>query len=132
MKNPLLACFLCLGLTTPLIGQSIAPASANSLSSQVAMAVNAAPSGPYSDSDWEVYVNYAGGTYNYYGTNRNDGSNISLSGAVVSGTKSRRIYTWNNSGTKYRVTRQAKDPNTIRLQVINSKGKVMLNRLLYY
>ncbi|MDD1428978.1 hypothetical protein MEO94_32035, partial [Dolichospermum sp. ST_sed9] len=69
-------------------------------------------------------------SYSYYGENRKSNSNINLSGAVASGNKQRQVYTWNNNGMKYQVIWKPSDPNFIRVQVANPKGKVILNRLL--
>lgn len=115
----------------PLVAQATTPEAVYSRSHQVAIAGADLPSdGFYTDRDWSVALSYSDGVYKYYGTKNRDQSHISLSGAVVSGTKSRRIYTWNNNGTKYRVTRQTSDNSNIRLQVVSPKGVVVLNRLL--
>ena len=131
LKHSILTCLLCLGSAMPLMAQAATPGALYGRSHQMAIASADLPTdGTYADRDWSVALIYTGGTYKYYGSNNCDQSQISLSGAVVSGTKSRRIYTWNNNGTKYRVTRQANDNSTIRLQVVSPKGVVILNRLL--
>lgn len=89
------------------------------------------PRGSFADKDWKVFLSYNNNVYYYYGENRrNPESYISLSGAVTSGTNSRQIYTWNNNGMRYRVTWRPSDPNFMRLEVINPRGKVILNRIL--
>jgi hypothetical protein len=131
MKLSLLAC-ICLGLATPVIASSIAPAAANPPISSSQIAIDKYPDGTYIDRDWSVYLYREGGTYRYRGTNNLTQAKIEFSGANVSGTKSRRIYTWNNAGTRYRVTWKVSDPDTIRLQVIAPNGKEQLNRLLSF
>jgi hypothetical protein len=115
------------------MAQSIPPGLANSRSNQVAIAGADLPiEGLYTDRDWSVGLRYSDGTYKYYGTNNHDESHIELSGAVVSGTKRRRIYTWNNSGTRYRVIRQTNDHQGIRLQPTSSRldrKKVILDKV---
>ncbi len=131
MKLSLLTCTLYLSLATPVIASSTAPAAANPPSlSQIA--IDKYPDGMYVDRDWSVYLYREGGTYRYRGTNNLTQAKIEFSGANVSGTKSRRIYTWNNAGTRYRVTWKVSDPDTIRLQVIAPNGKEQLNRLLSF
>ncbi len=132
MKLPLLACTLCLGLVTPVIVGSIVPAAANIPISSSHIAIDKYPEGTYIDRDWSVYLYRSGGTYHYRGTNNLTKATIELAGASLSGTKSRRIYTWNNSGTRYRVTWKVSDPDTIRLQVITPNGKEQLNRVLIF
>ncbi|MBD2145350.1 hypothetical protein [Sphaerospermopsis sp. FACHB-1194] len=89
------------------------------------------PKGNFADKDWEVSLSFDNNVYYYYGKNRrNRNSYISLSGAVTSGTNDRQVYTWNNNGMKYRVTWRPSDPNFIRLQVINPRSQVILNRVL--
>lgn len=124
MKLSTLVCVAWIGIATPAIALSIAPMSAISQQMQQ-------PQGFFSDRDWSVSMDLKGGSYNYHGQNHRTGSKLDLAGASVSGTKSRRVYTWNNSGTRYRVTWQPTDPDTIRLQVIAPNGKEQLNRLLY-
>jgi hypothetical protein len=113
-----------LGISTPAIIDMAIP--------NQAMAVQKFdyPPGEFSDKDWKVTLNFANNSYSYYGENRNNNSNISLSGAVASGNKQRQVYTWNNNGTKYQVVWKPNDPNYIRVQVIGPKGKVILNRVL--
>ncbi|MFM7406978.1 MAG: hypothetical protein ACKO3K_10030 [Cuspidothrix sp.] len=88
------------------------------------------PSGAFSDKDWTVSLSFDNNVYYYYGKYRNSKSDINLSGAVASGTKQRQVYTWNNNGMKYQVTWKPSDPDFIRVQVIEPKGKVILNRVL--
>jgi hypothetical protein len=113
-----------LGISTPAIIDIAIPHSA--------MAVQKFnyPAGEFSDKDWTVTLAFSNNSYSYYGENRKSNSNINLSGAVASGNKQRQVYTWNNNGMKYQVIWKPSDPNFIRVQVANPKGKVILNRLL--
>jgi hypothetical protein len=122
MKLSNLACALFFGIAAPTISFTTIPSSV--------MAAPKNPDGFYMDRDWGVSLEFKGGTYHYRGTNNHTGKALELAGASVSNTPTRRIYTWNNGGTRYRVTWQPKDPDVIRLQVIESNGKERLNRLL--
>jgi hypothetical protein len=53
-----------------------------------------------------------------------------ISDRTVSRDRQRKFYTWNNGGTRYRVTWNPQDPNYIRVQVKTPNGKEILNRLL--
>jgi hypothetical protein len=116
------AALLFFGLATPLFFQAITPmavlASANN------------PDGTFVDKEWTILVYRQGDTYRYRGYNNRTEKSIELSGAMIAGDRQRRVYTWNNQGTRYQVTWQRRDPNYIRVQVITSNGKEVLNRLL--
>lgn len=115
------AALLMFGLATPLLTQAIAP--------MVAVASTNNPDGAFGDREWRISVYYRDNTYTYSGYNYRTDKSISLSGATVSGDRNRRIYTWNNSGTRYQVTWQRRDPDFIRVRVITPSGKEVLNRL---
>ena len=122
MKLATRACAIWIGIAMPTIAFTTAPSSV--------MAEPKYPSGFYLDRDWGVALEFKSGTYHYRGTNNRTGKSLALAGASVSGTKNRRIYTWNNAGIRYRVTWQPSDPGVIRIQVINPNGQEQLNRLL--
>lgn len=89
------------------------------------------PKGTFTDKDWRVTLSFDNNVYYYYGENRRKpNSYINLSGAVASGNNNRQVYTWNNNGMRYRVSWRPSDPSFIRVQVINPKGKEVLNRVL--
>ncbi len=113
---------LILGLAAPAIDGAIAP--------QIVLA-QSLPTGAFSDGEWTVRIAYQGNALTYNGRNENDGSSIFLSGATAGGNPSRRTYTWNNGGHRYRVTWQPADPDTIRVEVFAPNGRNILNRLLY-
>jgi hypothetical protein len=115
------AALLIFGVATPLLTQAITPMAA------VARANN--PDGAFGDREWTISVYYQNNTYTYNGYNLQTDKSISLSGATVSGDSNRKIYTWNNGGTRYQVTWQRRDPNFIRVRVITPSGKEVLNRL---
>jgi hypothetical protein len=122
MKSlPLTAALFVLGLTTPLLMQATTPL--------VATARVIGPDGDFFDREWNISVYYQNNSYHYTGYNRRTGRSIELSGAVVSGDRQRKVYTWNNDGTWYQVIWQPQDPNYIRVRVIAS-GREVLNRLL--
>jgi hypothetical protein len=113
-----------LGISTPAIMDIAIPNSA--------MAVQKFnyPNNTFSDQEWTVILKFTNNSYHYNGKHIPKGSSINLSGATASGTHERQVYTWNNNGTKYQVTWKPNDPNYIRVQVIDTKGKIILNRLL--
>ncbi len=123
MKLGTLACAILIGISTPGIAFTMTPKSV--------MAAPKQPTGFYLDRDWGVLLEFKDGSYHYQGTNNQTGKGLKLAGASVSGNKNRRIYTWNNAGTRYRITWQPSDPDVIRLQVISPNGKEQLNRLLH-
>jgi hypothetical protein len=117
-----LASALMFGLATPLLTQALAPV--------VAVAGANRPEGSFSDGEWRVNLIRENNSYRYQGINIDTGTSIELAGAKVSGNSSRRIYTWNNEGTKYQVVWQSKDPNYVRVKVVGNSGRTILNRLL--
>lgn len=123
MKLSSLVCAVWIGVTTPTI------ATLTTLTAS-AIAAPEMPQGLFMDRDWGVNLEFKAGTYHYRGTNHRTGKTLELAGASVSGTNTRRIYTWNNAGTRYRVIWQPKDRDYIRLQVIDPNGTERLNRLL--
>jgi hypothetical protein len=118
------AALLIFGLATPLLTQAFMPMVA------VAQANNL--EGSFSDREWDVHVYYRNNSYRYRGQQRGSNRSIELSGATVSKEKdgSRKIYTWNNNGTRYQVVWQHQDPDYIRVRVTTPRGKEVLNRLL--
>jgi hypothetical protein len=117
-----IAALFIFGFATPLLTQAIMP--------MVAVAKESSPNGSFVDSSWTVSVFYRNNTYQYTGYDHRTQKSINLSGATISGDSQRKIYTWNNSGTRYQVTWQRRDPDYIRIQVITPSGKEVLNRLL--
>jgi hypothetical protein len=85
--------------------------------------------GTFVSGEWIVDVSYNNNTYSYSGRNTS-GSSISLSGATVRRDGEKRIYTWNNGGTRYQVVWQSKDPDFIRVRVTTPQGREVLNRLM--
>lgn len=123
MKLSTLVYAICLGVATPVISTlTTVPASV--------MAAPQHPQGFYSDRDWSIHLEFKGGTYHYRGTHNRTGKTLELAGASIGGTRTRQVYTWNNAGTRYRVTWQPSDSGVIRLQVITPNGAEQLNRLL--
>jgi hypothetical protein len=122
MKLLNLAGAIIFGLATPLLTQTLAPT--------VAVAASNRPEGTFRDAEWQVSLSRQNNSYHYRGVNIETNTSIELAGAKVSGTSQRRIYTWNNEGTKYQVVWQARDPNFVRVKVVSSRGRTILNRLL--
>lgn len=116
------AVLLLFGLATPLVTQAVIP--------MVAVAKANSPDGSFVDREWTISIYYQNNTYQYSGYNHQTEKSISLAGATVSGDSNRKIYTWNNGGTRYQVTWQRRDPDFIRVRVITPNGKEVLNRLL--
>jgi hypothetical protein len=122
MKLFNLAAAVVLGLGIPLLTQVITPT--------IAVARIDRPDGNFEDKDWNVGLSYQNNSYRYRGLNLKSQTSLELSGATISSTNQRKTYTWNNGSTRYQVVWQAQDPDYIRVQVIESNGNVMLNRLL--
>jgi hypothetical protein len=122
MKLLNLAGAIIFGLATPLLTQTIAPT--------VAVASSNRPEGSFGDAEWQVSLSRQNNSYHYRGVNIETGTSIELAGAKVSGNTQRRTYTWNNEGTKYQVIWQAQDPDYVRVKVVSSRNRTILNRLL--
>jgi hypothetical protein len=86
--------------------------------------------GIFADDQWSVSVMFEQNAYQYYAVNLKSRSEIKLSGAIVSGTRDRRTYSWNNGGTRYQAIWQQRDPEFLRVRVFSPQGKEILNRLL--
>jgi hypothetical protein len=130
MKTSSLVCVLCLTLSTPAFATGRISLPAQISASETTIALSDYPDGFFEDDEWSVGIERLNNVYNYQGMNRKTGAKIRLSNGIVSGTKSRRIYTWNSKGTKYRITWQPDDSAFIRLQAFDGGGQEMLNRLL--
>ncbi|HLP90450.1 MAG TPA: hypothetical protein VK184_17925 [Nostocaceae cyanobacterium] len=91
------------------------------------------PEGQFVDKDWRISLTVVDNDYTFYAQSRHVGDNrfddLSLTGAIASGTKQRQIYTWNNNGTKYIVSWRPSDPRFIRVRVIRPNGRVIINKL---
>jgi hypothetical protein len=112
-----------------LLGLS-APAIADITLDRTAIAQSSMPYGTFEDDTWAVSVNYQNNSFSYYGENKRTGDNIYLSGATVSGNGQRRIYTWQNGNYRYQVAWRPSDPDYMRVQVFDGRGRQILNRLL--
>jgi hypothetical protein len=85
----------------------------------------------FTDGEWLVAIGKNGDDFRYYGVNLKTRDSITLGGAIVSANSQRQIYDWNNGDTRYRITSRSSDPQSIRLQVFEGKGKELLNRILH-
>jgi hypothetical protein len=89
------------------------------------------PDGTFGDQEWSIALIYSDNAYTYSGTNEHTGNNIYIdSEPKLSGNRQRQMYTWKSGKHRYQVTWRPRDPNFIRVQVINPNGKEILNRLL--
>lgn len=113
---------LIFGLATPLVATAMTP--------MVAVAKTSSLSGTFGDRQWTISIYRQNNVYRYQGYNIQTKKSIDLSGAILSGDQHRKMYTWNNQGTKYQVTWQTKDPDYIRIRVIGPNGKEIFNRLI--
>lgn len=117
-----IAAILIFGLATPVLTQAMNP--------MVAVASDNHPNGSFTDGKWDIEVYYQNGTHQYRSRLRGKDKSIQLSGADVSRDGQRKVYTWNNNGTRYQVVWKSQDPNFIRVRVTNPSGKEVLNRLM--
>jgi hypothetical protein len=107
-----------------------APAIADVAINAPALAQARTPIGMFQDNEWAITIGYSNNAFNYYARNLRTGSSLRLRGAKVGGDNQRRVYTWSNGAHQYQVAWRPSDPNFIRLQVVDPKGKLALNRLL--
>ncbi|HBB32879.1 MAG TPA: hypothetical protein DDZ80_22390 [Cyanobacteria bacterium UBA8803] len=107
-----------------------APAIADVALNTHTIAQPSAPLGTFTDSQWLVTIEYYDNALSYYGENLITGDNLTLRGATIGGNRQRRIYTWNNSGYRYQVSWRPSQPEVIRVQVFDTRGKEILNHLL--
>jgi hypothetical protein len=117
-----IAALLTFGLATPLLTQAMTP--------MVAVAGETNLNGAFADGQWDISVYYQNSSYHYRSQLRGTNKSIQLSGATVLRDGQRRIYTWNNGGTRYQVVWKPQDPNYIRVRVTTPRGQEVLNRLL--
>jgi hypothetical protein len=131
LKKILLASIaICTTLTVAAFSMPTMPVSAQSVQSP--KIATATLEGFYVGLGWSVNLYRSKGKYNYQGTNLKTGSELELSGATVTRSKGQHIYTWNNEGTKYRVIWKTNDSSHIRLQVIDTNRRVILDRSLQW
>jgi hypothetical protein len=130
MKTSSLVCVLCLTLTTPSFAKGRISVPAQISAPATIIAVSDYPNAFFEDEEWSVGIDRVNDVYQYQGTNKKTGAEMRLSDGIVSGSTNRRIYTWNNKGTKYRITWQPADRAFIRVQAFDGRGKELLNRLL--
>jgi len=107
-----------------------APAVANIALTPPAIAQASLPVGTFEDRTWAITIDYYNNSLTYYGRNKRTGDYLELRGARVSGNSQRRLYTWSNGGHRYQVAWRPSDPDFIRVQVFDPRGREMLNRLL--
>ncbi len=112
-----------LGLSTPIFATSFHPTPVMAEQAQKL-------DGIFTDDQWSISVMYERNAYQYYAVNLKNRNEIKLSGAIVSGTRDRRTYNWNNGGTRYQAIWQQRDPKFLRVRVFSPQGKEILNRLL--
>lgn len=122
-----IAISLALGLSLPIVTDI-------SIQSQT-VANLAFPEGEFVDvygqpRNWHLTLWQAQGQYYYKSLNLKTDKKLCLIGAKASGTKARPVFTWTNNKYKYRVSWQIVQPELIRLEVIDSSGKLILNQLL--
>jgi hypothetical protein len=117
-----IALAIILGLSTPTLVSSLHPTPV--------MAQEQKLNGVFGDNKWTVNIFYEQNAYRYKANSIGDKTGIDLSGATISGTRDRRIYTWNNGGTRYQAVWQQKDPDFIRVRVLSPRGNEIFNRVL--
>jgi hypothetical protein len=130
MKTSSPVCVLCLTLATPAFATGRIWLPAQISAPETIVALSDYPDGFFEDREWSVGIERVNNIYKYHGINNKTGANMKLSDGIVSGTKSRRIYTWQSKGNKYRITWKPDDSAFIRLQVFDGGGQELLNRLL--
>lgn len=128
---------LCLAAATVSIGTlnagianaAMLPVSANNSPTPISIASVSYLEGFFVNSDFSVDLYREGGKYYYLGTKLQNNANLKLANPTISRTKNLHVYTWNNQGTKYRISWNTNDPSKIRLQVID-RSRMILDRSL--
>jgi hypothetical protein len=126
MKFYAFATAVLVGLTAPCLTYLASPAVAQSPT----VTKNIPLIGTFTDNNWMVTVSEQNGVYRYHGYNLKTSKSIDLLGATITKQGNKRLYTWNNNGTRYRVTWQPQDQDYVRVQVIGPQRTEVLNRLL--
>lgn len=126
-----LAATVSLGVTlnTGIANAAMVPVSDNNSPTQPKIATVRYLEGFFVNSDFSIDLYREGGKYYYLGTKLQNNANLKLANPTVSITKSQQIYTWNNQGTKYRISWDTNNPDKIRLQVID-RSRIILDRSL--
>jgi hypothetical protein len=114
------------GLVVPVADNFSLPAVAQS----PAIASVTPPIGTFRDGNWIVTVSEQNDIYRYSAYDLRTGKSIDLRGATVTNQGSKRLYTWNQEDTKYRVIWQPQEQDYVRLQVIDPNQTELMNRLL--
>jgi hypothetical protein len=130
MKVYALAVAILVGMASPLVISLASPVAAQPHKVTRTVSLSKALIGSFGDGNWFVTVSEQNGVYRYSGYDRKNSKSIELSGAVVTKQGGKRLYTWRNGDTKYRVIWQPQDQDYVRLQVIQPNRKEVLNRLL--
>jgi hypothetical protein len=116
-----------------IIWRSIVPSIATVALPQLAAAQPYKPTannlqGKFTSEGWRICIYYRNNTYNYAARDPQGGS-IELAGATIRRDGVRKIYTWNNGGTRYQVIWQPQDPDSIRVRVTTPQGRQVFDRL---
>lgn len=91
------------------------------------------PKGAFMDvnEQWIVWLKLNEfGVYSYEAQNRKSGDFLTLKNPEISGNKQRYTYTFKNGNYRYVIAHQPKDPEFIRLTVVNPQGRTILNHLM--
>ena len=116
-------------LNTGIANAAMVPVSDDNSYTQPKIATVSYLEGFFVNSDFSVDLYREGGKYYYLGTKLQNNANLKLANSTISRTKSQQIYTWNNQGTKYRISWNTNNPDKIRLQVID-RSRIILDRSL--
>lgn len=112
-----------LGISTPMIADA-------TLFTPAALAEIVYPEGLFKDNDWNVRLEHKNGIYTYFAQNVHSGNSLRLNVSEAGGSPERYTYTFRNGDYRYIIAYRPYDPDLIRLQAIDSQGRVTLNRLL--
>lgn len=121
-----IAIAITLGLTMPSIATILMPQPA---AAQQLKTAASQLQGTFLSGDWTIGIYYRNNVYNYAARDP-AGRSISLSGATIRRDGARKIYTWNNGGTRYQAIWKPQDPDFIRVRVTTPQGKQVFDRLL--
>jgi hypothetical protein len=124
IKNLVLATIL--GICTPIM---VNFANNNSV---VAQREETSPIGVFQDGILSVSLWYENNTYQYFSYNQSNQNYIQLSGAIIAldSNTERKVFIWNNGNYRYQVAWRPKEPNFVRVIIVNPQNQIITNTIL--
>jgi hypothetical protein len=124
IKNLVLAAIL--GICTPIMVNFVT-------NNQVlAQREETSPIGVFRDGILSVSLWYENNTYQYFCYNQTNQDYIQLSGAIIAldSNTERKVFIWNNGNYRYQVAWRPKEPNFVRVIIVNPQNQIITNTIL--